>query len=174
MDFDAFLSFVNQEHCISELMQRVTKAGGQQQKQSYAKVASTSAGLPQKQKVGPPQASASAISSSPQPNRVVTSKCPRCDAGHGLADCPVFISMEVKDRREFCKNIQACYRCMDTGHISRFCKDGVNCGKCQRQHHILLHEEPAAMAAAVAAAAAAAAKTASGAQLPPGGESPAA
>ena len=83
--------------------------------------------------------------------------------------------MEVEDRREFCKNIQACYRCMDTGHISRFCKDGVNCEKCQRQHHVMLHTDPTALSAAAisaAAAADAAAKAASGALPTPTGENP--
>ena len=176
LDFDAFLSFVNQEHCISELMQRVTKASGQQQKQqSYAKVASTSVGLPQKQKSGLQNAPTSAVSPSPQLSKAVGVKCPRCDAGHKLADCPVFAGMEVADRREFCKNIQACYRCMDTGHISRFCKDGVNCEKCQRQHHVMLHTDPTALSAAAisaAAAADAAAKAASGALPTPTGENP--
>ena len=185
LGFEAFLAFVDQEHCISEMMQRLSKVGGQQQKQpqSYAKVASTNAGVSLKQKVGvagPPLAPSSSSSSlggslastSGSPvslagsSSVLTSladaKCPRCGASHGLADCPIFSGMEVEDRREFCKNIQACYRCMSPGHISKWCKEGINCELCKRQHHTMLHTEVSRPSTAAVAAAAAAAEKAAG------------
>ena len=187
--FDAFLSFVDQEHCISEMMQRMTKTAGQQKQQpSYAKVASTNVGVSAKQKggaVGPPVAPgglssstggsvASAGISSPVPGGSSSTlassagaKCSRCGADHGLADCPVFSGMEVKDRREFCRNIQACYRCMSTGHISKWCKEGISCDLCKRQHHTMLHTEVSAPSTAAVAAAAAAAAAAGGTPVAP-------
>ena len=79
--------------------------------------------------------------SQPQPSASPTEKAPClfCDiAGHSIERCFKFKKLTVSERVEAARKQHLCFRCLKKGHGSKNCDK--TCSKCQRRHHILLHD----------------------------------
>ena len=79
--------------------------------------------------------------SQPQPSASPTEKAPClfCDiAGHSIERCFKFKKLTVSERVEAVRKQHLCFRCLKKGHGSKNCDK--TCSKCQRRHHILLHD----------------------------------
>ena len=131
MSFSQFLEFVDEEQIFSDMMSRYSSSGSQSKTVANAKVSVTSAGAVTK-KEGPPAPA----------KKTAPGNCPRCDAAHKLADCPIYREMTSSDRRRFNKNQGICWRCLIPGHMSKTCESTIKCDKCEIAHHPLAHPEP--------------------------------
>ena len=70
--------------------------------------------------------------------------CPLCNAGHQLSSCNKFKEQDPTKRSEIVKELNCCYRCFDSRHLSSACEKTDACGVegCKRLHHPLLHGAP--------------------------------
>ena len=61
---------------------------------------------------------------------------------HTIWRCLEFSGKPPKGRIDLVRNNNACYRCLEQGHSSRFCRKRFTCrtDNCGQQHHYLLHE----------------------------------
>ena len=61
---------------------------------------------------------------------------------HPIWRCLEFSGKPPKERIDLVRNNNACYRCLEQGHSSRFCRKRFTCrtDNCGQQHHYLLHE----------------------------------
>ena len=64
--------------------------------------------------------------------------------GHSLDTCRTFQAKGREDKEEFLKKNKYCYKCLETGHFSRNCRnEALECSKCNSKHPTCLHpEEP--------------------------------
>ena len=60
---------------------------------------------------------------------------------HPIWECDLFKTKSPKDRAELVKEKGACFRCLEQGHISRFCRRNFICEHdgCGGRHHTLMH-----------------------------------
>lgn len=65
--------------------------------------------------------------------------CVLCKQQHPLRSCPCFLRMEIKDRLKYAQQNNTCSNCLVPGHQSRSCRNRMNCLKCNKRHHTLLH-----------------------------------
>ena len=67
-------------------------------------------------------------------------KCGFCSQSHPLWKCSGFSKQSVKERWAFAKMEKLCFNCLGS-HFAKACKSKGKCGKCERNHHTLLHRE---------------------------------
>ena len=127
MSFREFLDFVNEERALSDRLYRtvggVGAASQQNSKLPGAKIAATSASSG-KSGTTPPQ----------------TESCPQCSASHRLASCDAFKKASTEEKRKICFGARICYKCLEPGHVAKFCKTDARCETCLRQHLTMMHE----------------------------------
>src|SRR5713101_8123159 len=70
------------------------------------------------------------------------SNCIQCNGMHSTKDCTQFKALNIKERRAVIRNKRACFNCIRLGHGSFNCWRKVNCRRCNKKHHTLLHDEP--------------------------------
>src|SRR5713101_4693825 len=70
------------------------------------------------------------------------SNCIQCNGMHSTKDCTQFKNLNIKERRTVIKEKRACFNCLRLGHGSLDCWSKVNCQRCNKKHHTLLHDEP--------------------------------
>jgi len=70
--------------------------------------------------------------------------CLCCHRHHNLSSCSKFQGLPIEKRVEIVKEKCYCFRCSNTGHVSRNCKKSTACdiGGCRSHHHRLLHGAP--------------------------------
>ena len=49
-------------------------------------------------------------------------------------------SLPLEGRKGFLQRERLCWNCLKYGHMARECRSGSRCTKCQRKHHLLIHE----------------------------------
>ena len=61
---------------------------------------------------------------------------------HPIWLCREFQSKTSAERMELVKENDACYACLESGHMVKNCKRGFECREdgCQKRHHQLLHD----------------------------------
>ena len=126
LTFKEFLDFINDERALSERYNRAMGAANANQgtaKLPGAKIAATSAAT-------------SKSGGSPTP----TGGCPTCSANHHLSTCDVFQKATPEEKRKTCFSARICYKCLEQGHVAKFCKSDKRCEKCLRQHLTMMHE----------------------------------
>lgn len=69
------------------------------------------------------------------------STCSLCHAPHYLHSCSAFLNMDINDRVNYVQQQRACVNCLAPGHHVRTCRSRMNCSRCRRRHHTLLHVE---------------------------------
>ncbi|GBM79725.1 hypothetical protein AVEN_27371-1 [Araneus ventricosus] len=64
------------------------------------------------------------------------SECAFCDKSHTSQNCWFAKSLTYEKKKEILLNRGICFRCLNSKprHIARFCKQQVNCSKCNGQH----------------------------------------
>ena len=68
--------------------------------------------------------------------------CPQCNQfGHSLDHCPEFLKLSHDDKWRFASEKHLCFRCLQSGHRTATCMSPNGCGKCQSNHHSLLHQD---------------------------------
>ncbi|KRZ62191.1 hypothetical protein T02_15469 [Trichinella nativa] len=73
---------------------------------------------------------------------VVAAKgCPFCSGGHKAEACEKFQQADLPGRRDMARTKEVCFRCLETGHMAKGCREGRPCGVdgCRQRHHRLLH-----------------------------------
>ena len=71
-----------------------------------------------------------------------TGCCLVCSQVHGLAICPVFKAMKVKQRWDIVVQSKRCKKCLKTGHRHQQCsRKACDINSCGRPHHYLLHKD---------------------------------
>lgn len=65
--------------------------------------------------------------------------CIFCNNQHYLRSCPPFLQLDIKDRISFVHQHRVCTNCLVPGHTPRLCRNKLNCAKCHKRHHTLLH-----------------------------------
>ena len=67
--------------------------------------------------------------------------------GYNNTECNTFQNLSSEDKIETVKQNGACYRCLETGHLSRVCSSYKKCDvandsyqPCNKAHHPILHE----------------------------------
>lgn len=76
-------------------------------------------------------------------NSDIVGGCPICRQNHpseSLLKCPVFCKASVKNKAEYAKKGNVCFKCLSRKHFSRTCPSSTSCSKCNGNHHILLHD----------------------------------
>lgn len=69
------------------------------------------------------------------------STCSLCHDSHYLRSCLEFLQMNIRDRFNYVQQQRACVNCLAPGHRVKTCRSRMNCSKCNRRHHSLLHDE---------------------------------
>ena len=131
LKFADFLDFIDEEQTISEMLSGYHRNNNQNKPAASAKISATTANAAAKKDAMPTPAS-----------KTTPGLCPRCDAKHGLADCPTYREMNASDCRKFNKNLGICFRCLEGGHLAKACPSTITCDKCNGFHHPLAHPEP--------------------------------
>ncbi|KRY44482.1 hypothetical protein T03_15120, partial [Trichinella britovi] len=73
---------------------------------------------------------------------VVAAKgCPFCSGDHKAEACEKFRQADLPGRRDMARTKELCFRCLETGHMAKGCREGRPCGVdgCRQRHHRLLH-----------------------------------
>lgn len=66
--------------------------------------------------------------------------CCYCSNGsHQMAHCHDFKAASITSRRNFVKDKQLCFNCLQNTHSVTVCKNRISCHICRRRHHSLLH-----------------------------------
>ncbi|KRY17347.1 hypothetical protein T12_7757, partial [Trichinella patagoniensis] len=75
---------------------------------------------------------------------VVAKDCPFCSGGHKAEECEKFQQADLSRRRDMARTKEVCFRCLETGHMAKGCREGRPCGVdgCRQLHHKLLHPSP--------------------------------
>ena len=127
LSFKQFLEFINEERSLSERYMRAmggaTGANQANSKLPGAKIAATSA-------------SASKGSGAAS----TAESCPQCGASHRLVVCDAFKKATAEEKRKICFSARTCYKCLEQGHVAKFCKSDARCETCLRQHLTLMHD----------------------------------
>ena len=69
-----------------------------------------------------------------------TEACPQCSANHRLVSCDAFKKATADEKRKVCFSARVCYKCLEQGHVAKFCKSDARCETCLRQHLTLMHD----------------------------------
>ena len=86
-----------------------------------------------KSKQAEPADSSGSASKSDKPS------CLNCEkTGHEIEACWAFKKLSNEDRVAAARKHRLCFRCLKQGHGSKQCDK--TCSKCQRRHHVLLHD----------------------------------
>ncbi|KRY15239.1 hypothetical protein T12_9011 [Trichinella patagoniensis] len=67
-----------------------------------------------------------------------------CSWGHKAEECEKFQQADLSGRRDMARIKEVCFRCLETGHMAKGCREGRPCGVdgCRQLHHKLLHPSP--------------------------------
>ncbi|UYV73036.1 K02A2.6-like [Cordylochernes scorpioides] len=65
-------------------------------------------------------------------------KCVFCDGKHLSEQCCKAMSMSLEERRKIIQEKQCCYSCLMPGHISKYCRNVVECVICSKKHWAIL------------------------------------
>ncbi|XP_015376107.1 PREDICTED: uncharacterized protein LOC107170490 [Diuraphis noxia] len=65
--------------------------------------------------------------------------CPICKGSNAVSTCNKFTGWTVDVRENWARENRCCFRCLRIGHWAPECKSSVQCTKCPRRHHPLLH-----------------------------------
>ena len=118
-----FLWFVDEEHAIAEMMARAVQGQGLQNSQGQKSA----------------QGKVMATGERPRQGGQSNGRCGACEGNHQVISCPTFKSMSAEDKKKVCMGSGLCFKCLQSGHASRFCKEDGRCSTCDRYHHTLLH-----------------------------------
>lgn len=66
--------------------------------------------------------------------------CAACGEYHFTRKCQQFLKLSLTKKKEKAQKAKLCYNCLNYGHTSRDCKQGV-CNRCERKHNSLLCPE---------------------------------
>ena len=139
LNFREFLEFINDERSLSE---RYVRAMG-----GAVGAAPANSKLP-----GAKIAATSASTSKSGGSASATDCCPQCGASHRLVDCEAFKKAPAEEKRKICFSARTCYKCLEQGHVAKFCKTDARCETCLRQHLTLMHDANAPPAPQASAA----------------------
>jgi len=84
-----------------------------------------------------PQARAK-VSQSSRCNLATQVQCPLCKGIHRLFECSKFTRMPPWQRKDYVRQIRACYNCLHPYSQSHICSTHA-CHVCNKRHHTLLH-----------------------------------
>lgn len=71
------------------------------------------------------------------------SSCCCCNKeNHPLYHCDKFIQLNPNERYKLVREKKLCLNCLSNKHGIKNCNSQVNCNRCGKQHHTLLHFEP--------------------------------
>ena len=65
--------------------------------------------------------------------------CELCKGKHDLDTCKIFLGKSLPDRKKFLQEKSLCFGCLESGHISKFCKQRKKCTTCSKFHPTSLH-----------------------------------
>ena len=65
-------------------------------------------------------------------------KCSFCGRKHKSENCYSILALNGKDRGEKIRSLGLCFKCLNSGHMSRECRARVRCTKCNGAHSVLL------------------------------------
>ncbi|XP_065639456.1 uncharacterized protein LOC136072233 [Hydra vulgaris] len=70
-------------------------------------------------------------------------KCSVCKNNHKIWECPTFQNQNIKGRWETAKKNKLCFRCLNSNHSSKECRNTRVCGidGCTDTHNCLLHKK---------------------------------
>jgi hypothetical protein len=71
--------------------------------------------------------------------------CLICKGSHAVSVCHKFTGWSVDVREKWVRENRCCFRCLRVGHWAPECKSPVQCTKCTRRHHPLLHTSATGM-----------------------------
>ena len=73
-----------------------------------------------------------------------SNSCPHCNGRHQFSSCFKLQKLPPEKRSEIVKQLNCCYRCLNSGHLSSGCEMSQPCGvnDCKWLHHPLLHGAP--------------------------------
>ena len=54
--------------------------------------------------------------------------------------CEKFDGFDLAAKKKAVMSAGACFKCLEGGHIARYCKAEMKCATCQRPHHTKAHE----------------------------------
>lgn len=72
-------------------------------------------------------------------NSKSTGNCIVCSGSHAVVSCKKFSSWSADIRHKWVRNNKVCFRCLRSGHWAHDCRSPVQCDKCPRKHHPLVH-----------------------------------
>ncbi|XP_063968310.1 uncharacterized protein LOC129267694 [Lytechinus pictus] len=76
----------------------------------------------------------------PRKGRKQEQVCLLCKEHHQLGICQKFLSMTLKERKNYVRENGLCYGCLKRGHTSRECNRKHTCSVCKKRHPTSLHE----------------------------------
>ena len=65
--------------------------------------------------------------------------CALCKGKHELDVCKAFLSKSLAERKAFIRERSLCYGCLQTGHVSKRCRQRKKCSVCSKFHPSSLH-----------------------------------
>lgn len=68
-----------------------------------------------------------------------TISCIICNESHYIGACPTFLDLSIDDRLKAAHQNKICVNCLVPGHSVSHCRNKMNCTKCNKRHHTLLH-----------------------------------
>jgi hypothetical protein len=69
-----------------------------------------------------------------------SANCEYCSKDHSIADCGLFLDMNLDERLELLKGKRMCFGCYGQNHISAVCTQKHKCATCGRRHPTALHD----------------------------------
>lgn len=67
-----------------------------------------------------------------------SSLCSFCSKRHKSENCFAVLKLDGKERGEKIKGLSLCFKCLNSGHMSRECKSHIKCTKCNGAHNVLM------------------------------------
>ena len=68
-----------------------------------------------------------------------TESCNICRGMHATATCNQLVKLKPDDKAVLIRKHDLCFMCLKKGHISKFCKNVPECGKCGKPHNTIFH-----------------------------------
>ena len=69
-------------------------------------------------------------------------RCPIHKASHSLNNCRAFRVKSLQERKDFLRQMDLCYKCCESKHLSRNCKATIKCDLCgSSRHATALHSD---------------------------------
>ena len=75
-------------------------------------------------------------------NKTTVKSCSYCnDSSHPIWRCDKFKKIPYEQKIKCVSEEKLCFKCLNKGHYAKVCRKDINCSKCKKIHHTLMHRD---------------------------------